>query len=259
MTETPFSITLHDTTLRGVLHLPEGEGPHPAVLWLHGFAGHRIESRRLFVEGARRLAAAGFASLRIDFRGCGESDGDFLDTTITTMVQDAREALAALRAHPAVDPDAVAVLGFSLGATIACQLADDERLGGLLLWSPVVFPVPIFARMGLYAAHPELQRQGWVDGGGMRVGRAFLHELAALDPLSTLADWRRPLLVLWGTEDTVATPENAAALVEEIEGAEGHACPHGDHAFGTLKARSWLLDATTEWLAGRLHTSATRS
>ncbi|MEB3328413.1 MAG: alpha/beta hydrolase family protein [Candidatus Sericytochromatia bacterium] len=251
MSETPLALPIGHTTLRGVLHLPAGPGPHPVVLWLHGFAGHRVEARRLFVEGARRLEAAGFASLRIDFRGCGESDGDFLDTTITSMVADAREALASLRAHPAVDPQAVTVLGFSLGATIACHLADDPGLAGLVLWSPVVFPVPIFARMGLYAAHPELHRQGWVDGGGMRVGRAFLQELAALDPLSTLAGWQRPLLVLWGTEDTVATPENAAALVEEVEGAEGLACPHGDHTFGTLKARTWLLEATTHWLQGQ--------
>jgi pimeloyl-ACP methyl ester carboxylesterase len=228
------------------------------VLWLHGFAGHRIESRRLFVEGARRLAEAGFASLRFDFGGCGESDGDFLDTTISSMGRDARAALAVLRDHPAVDPDAVVVLGFSLGATIASQLADDAGLAGLVLWSPVVFPVPIFARMGLYAAHPELARQGWVDGGGMRVGRTFLHELAALDPLSSLADWQRPLLVLWGTEDTVATPENAAALVEEIAGAEGQACPHGDHGFGSIRARSWLLATTADWLRARVGAGASR-
>lgn len=252
MTETPLDLRLDGATLRGVLHLPPGDGPHPAVLWLHGFGGHRIEARRLFVEGARRLAEAGFASLRLDFRGCGESDGDFLDTTISSMVEDAQAGLAALRAHAAIDPDRLVVLGFSLGATVASQLTDDHGLAGMVLWSPVVFPVPIFARLGLYAAHPELARQGWVDGGGLRVGRAFLNELSGVDPLSALAGWERPLLVLWGQEDTVSTSENAAALVEEIVGAEGHACSFGDHVFGSLKARAWLLGHTQDWLAERL-------
>lgn len=239
-------------TVRGVFHLPAGPGRFPVVLWLHGFTGHRVESHRLFVEGARRLASRGVASLRIDFRGCGESDGDFADTTISTQVADAHAALAWLSAHDRVDAAAIALLGFSLGSTICSQLADVPGPLAMVLWSPVVFPMPIFARMGLYAAHPELSRQGWIDGGGLKVGRQFLAELSSLDPLGALASWRRPLYVLFGGEDMVATPENAEALLEEIEGAEGECLPMATHTFGTVRARSWLLERTENWLLARL-------
>ncbi|MNS39152.1 fermentation/respiration switch protein [compost metagenome] len=259
MPETFVTFEVDQQTVRGVLHTPETGGPAPAVLWLHGFFGHRMEGRRIFVEGARRLAKRGIASLRIDFRGAGESDGESADSSIATRVADARAAMAFLRAHPAVDGERLAALGFSLGSAIASQLADEPGLQAMVHWSPVVFPVPIFARMGLYAAHPELARQGWIDANGQRAGRQFLSELAPLDPLSALADWDRPLYVLYGAEDMVATSENAEALLSEIPSAQGECLPHGDHAFGTVAASTWLLDRTEAWLGSTLSPMAVSS
>ncbi|MDB5098863.1 MAG: hypothetical protein JWM80_3284 [Cyanobacteria bacterium RYN_339] len=252
MLETPFNIEIAGLTLRGTLHLPGTAGPYPAVLWLPGFGGTRVECHRLFVDGARQLAKLGVASLRIDFRGCGESDGDTVDMTIGSQVEDARAALAALRTHPNVASDRLAVIGFSLGAAIASQLGAEPGLQALAVWSPVVFPVPIFARMGLYAAHPELARQGWIDCNGRKIGRDFLAELTALDPLGALSTFGRPLLVLYGSDDTVATCENAQALLEEIPGAEGACLDKANHIFGSVKARTWLLDRTATWIEGKL-------
>jgi pimeloyl-ACP methyl ester carboxylesterase len=252
MLESPFTITIGTEAVRGTLHLPGNAGPYPAVLWLHGFGGTRVESHRLFVDGARQLARAGVASLRIDFRGAGESDGETRDMTIASQIQDARAALGALRTHPNVDSTRLALLGYSLGAAIASQIGDEAGLAAMVFWSPVVFPAPIFARMGLYAAHPELSRQGWIDAGGRCVGRDFLAELTALDPLGALANWRQPLLVLSGSEDTVATSENAAALLEEVVMAEGEILPGANHVFGSVKSRTWLLERSSAWLGGRL-------
>ncbi|HEY9724056.1 MAG TPA: alpha/beta fold hydrolase [Oscillatoriaceae cyanobacterium] len=252
MTETPVAFAVAGQTVRGMLHTPAGEDPVPAVLWLHGFTGNRNESHRLFVDGARRLAARGIASLRFDFRGCGESDGDFFDTSITSQIEDARAALAFLRSQPRLDAKRLAIAGFSLGTAIASQIASEESPAALVFWSPVVFPVPIFARLGLYAAHPELSRQGWIDSNGYRVGRDFLSELTALDPLGALAGWTHPLLVLYGKEDLLATTENAEALLAEIPGAVGEARAHAGHVFGSVPARSWLLERTESWLSEQL-------
>jgi pimeloyl-ACP methyl ester carboxylesterase len=252
MSETPFTVAIGPATLRGTLHLPDASRPCPAVLWLHGFGGTRVEAHRLFVDGARKLALQGVASLRIDYRGCGESDGDSLDMTIESQLADARAALEALASHPNVDASRIAVVGFSLGAAIASQLTQADGVAAMAFWSPVVFPVPIFARMGLYSAHPELSRQGWIDHCGLRIGRDFLSGLTALDPLGALADWNAPLLVLYGGQDTTTTNENAEALMEEIPGAEGACLPDAGHTFASYKARSWLLDRTADWVNGHL-------
>ena len=75
--ETVVTLTVRNQMLRGVLHTPEGAGSAPAVLWLHGLFGHRIEAHRLFVEGARRLAERGIASLRFDFCGSARATGSW--------------------------------------------------------------------------------------------------------------------------------------------------------------------------------------
>lgn len=244
MTESAFQLDLAGTTVRGMLHRPAGSARVPAVLWLHDFARDRNGNQRAFLEGARRLAERGIASLRLDFRGCGESGGDSAETSLRSMVEDARAALAALRADSGIDAERLAIVGESLGAAVASQLADEPGIAGIVMWSPIVFPVPIFARMGLYAAHPELSRQGWIDHQGHRVGREFLSELTPLDPLSALANWSKPLVVLYGGEDMVATSENPEALLSEIPGARGECLPDADHVFGTVAAKNWLLDRT---------------
>src|SRR5690242_9112874 len=96
-------------TLRGVLHQPaEGvPGPAPAVVFFHGFTGNRMESHWMFVRCSRALAEAGVASLRFDFYGSGESDGEFRQMTLTGEIADGRAAVAFLRKQNGIDPQRV--------------------------------------------------------------------------------------------------------------------------------------------------------
>jgi hypothetical protein len=64
--------------------------------------------------------------------------------------------------------------------------------------------------------------------------------------------WEKPLYVLYGAEDMVATSENAEALISEVKGAEGECLPHANHIFSTVAGHTWLLDRTEHWLADRL-------
>src|SRR5690554_3899245 len=113
--EQPVELTNYGETIRGVLHLPARQEPVPAVLFLHGLGGSRVEAHRIFVKQARLLAEEGVAALRIDFRGTRESDGDAADRSISSEVSDARTAYGFLAEHPAIDRNRLAVLGLSLG------------------------------------------------------------------------------------------------------------------------------------------------
>lgn len=128
-------------TLAGELLLPDGEGPHPAVLLIGGtFSDTRDGDPELSLEGrmpahgmfkiiAERLAAAGIASLRWDKRGVGASTGGErkLYSDFMTDVEDATQAFDALCTAPEIDPTRVAVLGESGGAHVACLLAARTR------------------------------------------------------------------------------------------------------------------------------------
>jgi uncharacterized protein len=132
--------------LAGTLELPDADRPAPAALLLVGSgevdrdSDHPKLALGVTRELAAALAQAGIASLRYDKRGVGASGGDFLTTTFDDARQDAVDALAALRGHPAVDPARVLVIGHSEGAVHATSLAAaDASLAGLgILAGPAV-------------------------------------------------------------------------------------------------------------------------
>ena len=74
--------------LRGYLHIPmnfRGD----VVVFFHGFTGNKTEHDGHFRNMARHLEYYGIASLRMDFSGNGESDGEFYDFTYDTMLPEA--------------------------------------------------------------------------------------------------------------------------------------------------------------------------
>jgi uncharacterized protein len=134
-----FAFTAADgVELAGTLELPGADQPAPAALLLVGSgevdrdSDHPKLALGVTRELAAALARAGIASLRYDKRGVGASGGDFLTTSFDEARQDATDALAALRRHPAIDPTRVLVIGHSEGAIHAISLAAaDPSLAGL--------------------------------------------------------------------------------------------------------------------------------
>ncbi len=115
--------------LAGTLTLPDGDGPFPAVLVASGSGPLDRDSnhRRARFDVARQLAVAlageGFASLRYDKRGVGESPGDWRAAGLHDNVDDLGRALGTLAGRPEVDADRVLLAGHSEGAILAAALA----------------------------------------------------------------------------------------------------------------------------------------
>ncbi len=107
--------------VRGVLTLPVGE-IRRTILFLGGWSGDRQGPHRLFLLYARRLAGQGTASLRIDYRGRGESDGGHNDAGIATMADDAERAVEWLRSEGLL-PCGLDVIAICSGCKVAITLA----------------------------------------------------------------------------------------------------------------------------------------
>src|SRR5256884_3505423 len=114
--------------LAGVLHLPESRGPQErraAFLVLHGFGSNKDGGGGTTV--AKMLAGLGYAALRFDFRGCGESEGERGRVICMEQVKDTRNALSFLATRPEIDPKRIAVIGQSFGAAVAVYTAGGDR------------------------------------------------------------------------------------------------------------------------------------
>lgn len=122
----------------GILHEPSGKPNGRGFVLCYPFAEERLWVHRAFVNLSRMLAEMGYAVLRFDFTGHGDSDGDFEDATVETRLEDIDQAVRALRRKASVN-DGIGLLGLRLGATLAALAAErDPAFSHLVLWEPIV-------------------------------------------------------------------------------------------------------------------------
>jgi len=116
--------------LAGVLQLPDGlkKGERRAAfLVLHGFGSNKDGGNVVTVSNL--LTGLGYATLRFDMRGCGDSQGARGRTICLEQVEDTRAALDYLSRNENVDTRRIGVIGHSFGAAVAVYAAGvDSRI-----------------------------------------------------------------------------------------------------------------------------------
>jgi exosortase A-associated hydrolase 1 len=157
----------------GVLSEPVSPADTGVVI-LVGGPQYRAGSHRQFVLLARSLAAAGFAVLRFDFRGMGDSEG--AQRSFESLGDDVAAAVSALAAEvPLVKQ--VVLWGLCDGASASLLYVEgttDPRVAGLALVNPWVRSEASLARAHVkhYYRQRLLQRGFWVKllTGGVAAG-----------------------------------------------------------------------------------------
>ena len=113
----------------GVLYEPDdaGDDSCPGVVLCQGMIG--VKEYFWFPHIARRLVSLGCVTLIWDFRGVGESEGEYGRLYPLEQAEDIRNALTYLQTHPKVDPQRLALAGWSWGAGMVPYVAGvDERV-----------------------------------------------------------------------------------------------------------------------------------
>ncbi|MBT3027665.1 MAG: alpha/beta hydrolase [Candidatus Thiodiazotropha sp. (ex Ctena orbiculata)] len=138
LNETPFFFTCNTYRLYGVLHLPDQGNPAHGFVFCHPFVEEKLWAHKVYVSFARELVANGYAVMRFDHYGHGDSEGEFRDATISIYKQDIDAAINELKIKvPSIEK--VSLFGFRLGATVAASISEDrDDIASLILWEPVV-------------------------------------------------------------------------------------------------------------------------
>lgn len=119
-----------DARLAGSLFLPDGPGPHPGVVFVHGSGPATRDDYR---EWSWFFAANGVAVLAYDKRGAGASTGDWRSARFEDLAADAAAAVERLRVEPSVVDSAVGLSGGSQGAWVAPLAAERTPVAWLVL------------------------------------------------------------------------------------------------------------------------------
>ena len=239
--------------LPGTLAVPNGPGPFPAVVLVHGSGpedqDETIGPNRPFKDLAWGLASRGIAVLRYDKRTLRYGSRLRLDSGTFTVrdetVDDARAAVALAAAQPEIDRRRIFVLGHSLGGTLAPRIAQgDPRVAGLVLMGGGARPlskvlveqVHYVASLGpggatageaqIRAAEravreiedPALTPTTMIDLLGTSIPGSYFLDLRAYHPAAAAAELGIPILVLQAARDYQVT----MADFEEWKAALAH-------------------------------------
>jgi len=250
-------------TLRGMLHIPENiEEKVPIVLILHGFAGNKMANHFMFVKLSRILEREGIASVRFDFGGSGESDGDFLDMTISGELADAKNILNYVKKLEFVDKNRIGVVGLSMGGAVASMLAGDKKndIHTLCLWAPAGNMGEIVIDDFIGEKYEEFRHKGYLDYDGLLMGEKFTEDVINIDIYEKAAEFDKDILIIHGDNDNIVPLSSSErylnyygdnVVLKVIQGA--------DHTFNKKEWEEEVLELTVEYLIKELECEITKS
>jgi dienelactone hydrolase len=266
--ETDVVVGAPETGLPGILALPDGTGPFPVVILIHGSGpsdrDETIGPNKPFRDLAWGLAKRGIASLRYDKRSFARPDdlaavGDRL-TVKEEVIDDALAGLALLRSRPEIEHDAIFIVGHSLGGTLAPRIAEFEpRPGGVVVLAGMTLPLPekmleqteyivsldgvvtpaehqrvTEIKAAVAAIRKDLSEDPIARGYYLGAPLAYYRDLEDYDAPAKLASLELPCLVLQGARDYQVTLDDFALWRDSLSGSK-NACLHVyddlDHLF----------------------------
>jgi pimeloyl-ACP methyl ester carboxylesterase len=233
--------------LRGYLTLPE-EFNGDLVLMYHGFTGNKTEHAGHFRNLSRLLAAEKIASLRMDFSGNGESDGEFSDFTFDTLIAEANLMLD--YAKTISDVKRVMLLGFSMGGAVAAIVAAKryQEIDKMVLWSPAGNILEKIKKA--FESGIKLEN-GNVMMGTFELSKAMVESVNRYDVYQGIENFKKPVLIIHGRKDLAVNYLISAIYSVRFFNSHLFYLNEAGHGYDSLTDREELYQRTLEFLKTR--------
>jgi dienelactone hydrolase len=274
-TEREVTVGAGEWALPGALSTPNGDGPFPAIVLVHGSGPNdrdeSVGANKPFKDLAGGLASRRIAVLRFDKRTKVHGKRIGKDPAFTVDQESVEDALAAvelLRTIKAIDPKRIVVAGHSLGGELAPRIgARSEHVAGLVILAGSTRPLQeVLVEQRRYIADLDGKRTPEADAkireaieAGKRItelqhgaapkpdewilgaGVAYWIDLGKYDALATARALRKPIFVAQGGRDYQVTTVDFERWKKALAGRKDVVSkfyPELNHLFGSGVGKS---------------------
>lgn len=240
-------IKSNGSMMNGHLYVANGPGPHPTIVFLHGFPGNEKN-----LDLAQAMRRAGFNTLYFHFRGAWGSEGDY---SATHLIEDASAAIKYAEeqgraGQHRIDPTRISLIGHSLGGFtgIIAGIENPQVQCTVALAPANIYPRAAAVNVEeLPTAHvPGLKNYSYAD---------LVHQVLAdkkrfnyLDNMNAYAG--RPFLLISGLQDSVLPMETQTPIAAAARAAGAahfeHVTFDAGHSFSSHRIA--LMHKVSDWM-----------
>jgi len=230
MNEHPLEILSNDLKLQGVLATPESDS-WPLVILCHGFLSHKDSSK--YRQLAQIFAQESIATVRFDFRGCGESEGLLAESSISRRWRDLQKVIARGLELDGFD-GRLGLLGSSLGGYLALlEASRNSQVRCVVAWST--------------PSHLHDLAKRLPEASPVEFSQECYEDLLTVELLSRLENVQR-VLIVHGEKDQQVPPEHGSRLYEVLDEPKAlHILEKADHRLSAEESREEAIRLTMEW------------
>lgn len=204
------------------------------VIFCHGFGSNKEGS---YEKRAEKMVARDWNAVRFDFRGNGESDGEFIEQTLSSKIKD----LKAVIRH--FDPENYVLFGSSFGGKVVFHASTELDPEAVIGRAPVTYNDimskyrSVIENKGEYTHHP-----------GATIDERFMNDYENYSFDTVVENLDVPVAIFHGGEDTTVHPENSfnagkeldtEVMVQKFKG-ENHSFPERAEKRMIRQMSSWI-------------------
>lgn len=223
--EIAFRNARQQLNLGGLLFVPQGDGPFPAVVVIHG-SGTSVRDNRWYLTLTHYLQQNGIVVLLPDKRGSEKSEGDWRTADFRDLATDTLAAIDYLMSQEHISVSRVGVVGMSQGGWIAPIVANETDRVDFIV-SVVGSAVPPVEQLD-YEENHNLRQLGFLPGVSNVIAvfstawirnvaqKVFWDGVADFDPIEYWRDLEIDAFALYGSDDTNVPSEKSAARLAAL-------------------------------------------